>query len=78
LFSEECPKEGIDPQIAKQLATASKTVAISTSELIRSSINAETSQPNTKQAEQLSRSTQSVTEAIQGMCSVLCVYIYNY
>jgi talin len=58
--------DGVDPQIAKQLASSSKTVAVSTSELIRAGAGVSTNN-NTGSSEELSKSTNSVSEAIQGL-----------
>eukprot|EP00029_Vermamoeba_vermiformis_P010761 TRINITY_DN573_c0_g1_i1.p1 TRINITY_DN573_c0_g1~~TRINITY_DN573_c0_g1_i1.p1 ORF type:complete len:2463 (-),score=953.41 TRINITY_DN573_c0_g1_i1:48-7436(-) len=58
--------DGVDPQIAKQLASSSKTVAVSTSELIRAGASVSTSN-NPGSSEELSKSTNSVSEAIQGL-----------
>ncbi len=58
--------DGVDPQIAKQLASSSKTVAVSTSELIRAGASVSTNN-NPGSSEELSKSTNSVSDAIQGL-----------
>ncbi len=67
--SDTLSAESVDPQVVKQLSSTSKTVAVSTSELIRAS--AVVSAKNSPIAAQdMAAATNSVSEAIQALMGV--------
>eukprot|EP01125_Pyxidicula_operculata_P006605 TRINITY_DN227_c1_g1_i1.p1 TRINITY_DN227_c1_g1~~TRINITY_DN227_c1_g1_i1.p1 ORF type:complete len:2471 (-),score=884.91 TRINITY_DN227_c1_g1_i1:132-7544(-) len=59
--------EAIDPAVARELMTTSRTIAVATTDLIRASSAVSSNQDNEVAAGDLKRSTRTVTESIQNL-----------